>query len=109
LLAVQCDFDVVTDIVRCRNKNASTAAAQMGMPVLHRPHALVLGSHEDDLLMTQGMEGGASLCAHICVVFVSVLCVPVYWAVLFLEEVPLQHDPICTANISQLSCLFGSF
>ena len=29
----------------------------MGMAVLSRPHALVLGSHEDDVYMTQGAEG----------------------------------------------------
>lgn len=57
----------------CRNKNATTAAAQMGMPVLHRPHALVLGSHEDDLLMTQGMEGGERRDAQI-VTLTSMRC-----------------------------------
>jgi hypothetical protein len=34
----------------------------MGMPVLDRPHALVLGSHEDDLLMTEGVQGGEAGC-----------------------------------------------
>jgi hypothetical protein len=29
----------------------------MGMPVLNRPYAIVLGSHEDDLLMAQGING----------------------------------------------------
>jgi hypothetical protein len=83
LPAVQFDiFEFVTDIVRCRNKNASTAAAQMGMPVLNRPHALVLGSHEDDLLMTQGMEGGASLRAHMRVTCTHSICHSMYvWAV----------------------------
>ena len=40
-----------------RNKNASTAATQMGFSVLPRPYALVLGSHEDDISMTEGVVG----------------------------------------------------
>jgi len=46
-----------TDLI-CRNKNASTAAQHMGMPVLNRPYAIVLGAHEDDVNMTEGVEGG---------------------------------------------------
>jgi len=30
----------------------------MGMPVLNRPYAIVLGAHEDDVNMTEGVEGG---------------------------------------------------
>lgn len=41
----------------CRNKNASTAGTQMGFSVLPRPYALVLGSHEDDVSMTEGVVG----------------------------------------------------
>eukprot|EP00596_Hydrurales_sp_CCMP1899_P007127 CAMPEP_0119048590 /NCGR_PEP_ID=MMETSP1177-20130426/59749_1 /TAXON_ID=2985 /ORGANISM="Ochromonas sp, Strain CCMP1899" /LENGTH=387 /DNA_ID=CAMNT_0007024695 /DNA_START=69 /DNA_END=1232 /DNA_ORIENTATION=- len=44
-------------VVHERNKNASTATRHMGMPVPDRPHALVFGSHEDDLLMTEGASG----------------------------------------------------
>jgi hypothetical protein len=29
----------------------------MGMPVPSRPHAIVFGSHEDDILMTEGLVG----------------------------------------------------
>ena len=29
----------------------------MGMPVLSRPYAVVLGSHEDDVAMTEGVAG----------------------------------------------------
>ncbi|KAJ1418015.1 pyrimidine 5'-nucleotidase-domain-containing protein, partial [Ochromonadaceae sp. CCMP2298] len=42
-------------VVHERNKNATTAEAQMGFPVLQRPYALVLGSHEDDVQMTDGV------------------------------------------------------
>lgn len=49
-------FDI-SHCMLCRNKNATTAATHMGMPVLNRPYALVLGSHEDDVLMTQGVAG----------------------------------------------------
>ena len=40
-----------------RNKNATTASRHMGMPVPERPYALVLGSHEDDVSMTDGLKG----------------------------------------------------
>eukprot|EP01033_Poteriospumella_lacustris_P009722 gene9723-6959_t len=41
-----------------RNKNATTAARLMGMPVPQRPHALVLAAHEDDAArMTDGVQG----------------------------------------------------
>lgn len=35
----------------------TTAAAHMGMPVPSRPYAVVLGSHEDDVKMTEGLPG----------------------------------------------------
>ena len=41
-------------IVHERNKNATTAARHMGLPLPERSHALVLGSHEDDVAMTEG-------------------------------------------------------
>lgn len=44
-------------IVHERNKNATTASRIMGFPVPEREHALVLGSHEDDVLMTEGAPG----------------------------------------------------
>eukprot|EP01032_Pedospumella_encystans_P010642 gene10642-12425_t len=44
-------------VVHERNKNASTAAQHMGMSVLNRPYAIVLGAHEDDVNMTEGVEG----------------------------------------------------
>jgi len=44
-------------VVHERNKNATTAARMMGFAVPERPHALVLGSHEDDVLMTEGAPG----------------------------------------------------
>eukprot|EP00602_Paraphysomonas_sp_CaronLab_P004829 CAMPEP_0185022970 /NCGR_PEP_ID=MMETSP1103-20130426/5672_1 /TAXON_ID=36769 /ORGANISM="Paraphysomonas bandaiensis, Strain Caron Lab Isolate" /LENGTH=580 /DNA_ID=CAMNT_0027555311 /DNA_START=52 /DNA_END=1794 /DNA_ORIENTATION=- len=37
-----------------RNKNASTASSHMDMPLPQRPHALILGSHEDDIGMSEG-------------------------------------------------------
>ena len=43
---------VVTD----RNKHAGTASLVMGMPLPPRRHALVLGSHEQDLRLTEGAE-----------------------------------------------------
>jgi hypothetical protein len=44
-------------VVHERNKNASTAAAHMGMPLPQRPNAIVFGSHEDDVSMTEGVKG----------------------------------------------------
>jgi hypothetical protein len=41
-------------VVHERNKNATTAARHMGFPLPERTHALVLGSHEDDVTMTEG-------------------------------------------------------
>jgi hypothetical protein len=44
--------------VHDRNKNVTTAAMSMGMPVPQRPHALVLTAHEDDAeRMTDGLQG----------------------------------------------------
>lgn len=40
-----------------RNKNVSTAAKHMGMPLPERRHAIVLGSHEDDVTLTEGLAG----------------------------------------------------
>lgn len=40
-----------------RNKNATTAATQMGMSLPERPYAIVFGSHEDDVSMTDGLQG----------------------------------------------------
>ena len=44
-------------VIHERNKNATTAGRLMGFPVPERPHAIVLGSHEDDVLMTEGAPG----------------------------------------------------
>ena len=44
-------------VVHERNKNATTAARHMGMPLPERPNALVFGSHEDDVAMTEGAVG----------------------------------------------------
>ena len=38
-------------------QNATTAARHLSMPLPPRPHALVLGAHEDDVGMTEGLEG----------------------------------------------------
>lgn len=43
-------------IVHERNKNATTASRHMGMPIPERPFALVFGSHEDDVSMTDGCK-----------------------------------------------------
>ena len=42
-------------IVHERNKNATTAIRSMGMPIPDRPYAIIIGSHEDDVLMTDGL------------------------------------------------------
>jgi len=44
-------------VVHEKNKNVSTAERLMGMPVPSRPNALILGSHEDDIHMTDGLVG----------------------------------------------------
>jgi Pyrimidine 5'-nucleotidase (UMPH-1) len=44
-------------IVHERNKNATTAMRHMGMPVPERPHVLILGTHEDDVMMSEGAQG----------------------------------------------------
>jgi hypothetical protein len=45
-------------IVHERNKNATTISRLLNMPLPQRPHALVLGSHEDDpISMTDGLSG----------------------------------------------------
>lgn len=44
--------------VHDRNKNVTTTARFMGMPVPQRPYALVLAAHEDDVVrMTDGLAG----------------------------------------------------
>jgi len=54
-------------MVHERNKNASTAASVLGMPLPRRPHALLLAAHEDDAAaMTHGLfpepqDGGTVL------------------------------------------------
>jgi len=45
-------------IVHERNKNCSTAAAFMGMPVPERRHAITVGAHEDDAVAMAHLEGG---------------------------------------------------
>lgn len=45
-----------TPVVHERNKLASTAAAHMNMPLPQRPYALVLGSHEQDLRLSEGAQ-----------------------------------------------------
>jgi hypothetical protein len=40
-----------------RNKNITTAERHMGMAVPNRPYAIVLGSEEDDVRMTEGLQG----------------------------------------------------
>jgi len=42
-------------IVHERNKNATTAIRSMGMPIPDRPYAIIIGSHEDDVMMTDGL------------------------------------------------------
>ena len=44
-------------VVHERNKNAATASSALGFALPERPHALVLGSHEDDVMMTHGASG----------------------------------------------------
>lgn len=44
-------------IVHSRNKNVTTASHVMGFPVPNRPYALLIGSHEQDLNMLDGIEG----------------------------------------------------
>lgn len=46
-----------TPIVHEKNKNAKTAATALGFAVPERSNALVLGSHEDDIYMTDGASG----------------------------------------------------
>ena len=44
-------------MVHERNKNASTAARVLGMPLPNRPHAVLLAAHEDDpAAMVDGMK-----------------------------------------------------
>lgn len=44
-------------VVHERNKNAATAASALGFALPERANALVLGSHEDDAMMTTGTDG----------------------------------------------------
>ena len=43
-------------IVHERNKNATTAARSMELPLSHRPNVIVLGSDEQDITMSSGMK-----------------------------------------------------
>lgn len=44
-------------VVHSRNKNVTTAASVMGFPLPNRAYALLVGAHENDLDMLQGIEG----------------------------------------------------
>lgn len=77
-----------------RSKNATTAAAQMGMPVLDRPHALLLGAHEDDLYMTQGMEGGELMSPA---VLVREICLLAY---IYIDGVDFRAEGAAVGGLS---------
>lgn len=44
-------------VIHEKNKNATSAAIHMGMPIPERPYGLIFGSHEDDISMTDGVQG----------------------------------------------------
>ena len=44
-------------VIHEKNKNATSAAIHMGMPIPERPYGLIFGSHEDDISMTDGVLG----------------------------------------------------
>lgn len=73
----------------CRNKNATTAATQMGFSVLPRPYALVLGSHEDDVSMTEGVLG---LKEQISIGFIEL-------SEDIAQRLPVSIDTVATTNV----------
>jgi hypothetical protein len=55
LLCFYCEYSKIHTLLFInRNKNATTATEHMGMPVPARKHALIFGSHEDDVTMADG-------------------------------------------------------